>query len=137
MAAQGNFLNGQFRLTADAPASRTPAAGAPEILTAHQELCEIDTRFGQLGGSGLFAALDRAGVLGHHLAGVDNIEHAVSNPPAIGRARLRSQCVKRFAGKNSRFSCSWSNVIDKEKNLFLDLSDPFISEEKWQIGRAS
>ena len=33
-----------------------------------KELFEIDTRFGQLGGGGLFARLDEAGVLTHHIA---------------------------------------------------------------------
>ena len=108
------------------------ATAAPGVLKIHQELCEIDTRFGQIGGNGLFDTLDRAGVLKHHFAGVDNIEHAMANPPAIGRARLRGQCVQRFAGHNRRYSCSWRYVVDHEKELLLDISDPFISREKWQ-----
>jgi tetratricopeptide (TPR) repeat protein len=115
---------------AGGPKPRTPTA--PGVLKIHQELCEIDTRFGQIGGNGLFDTLDRAGVLKHHFDGVDNIEHAMVNPPAIGRARLRSQCVLRFAGQNRRYSCSWRYVVDHEKELLLDISDPFISREKWQ-----
>lgn len=107
-------------------------ADAWSVALVHQELCEIDTRFGQLGGAGLFAALDRAGVLTHHFPGVDNIEHAVAQPPALGRARLRGQCVQRFAAERTRFSCGWRGVVDREKRLMLDLSHPFTSEERWQ-----
>jgi hypothetical protein len=118
--------------TDETQAPNKPASITPAVYRVHQELCEIDTRFGQLGGNGIFAALDRAGVLGHHVAGVDNIEHAVANPPAIGRARLRGQCVQRFKGQSHRYSCGWSHVVDGEKKLSLDLSNPFVSEEKWQ-----
>ena len=102
------------------------------LLDLHQELCEIDTRFGQLGPEGIFAALDRAGALAHHFPGVDNIEHAMVEPPAIGRARLRGQCVHRFARQSARYACGWKGVWDREKNLLIDLSDPFATEEKWQ-----
>ena len=122
----------EFPLPEEAQNSKAPTSTPPVLLKVHQELCEIDTRFGQLGANGLFATLDRAGVLGHHFAGVDNIEHAVANPPAIGRARLRGQCVQRFQGQNQRYACSWRNVLDREKKLLLDLTEPFTSEEKWQ-----
>ncbi len=130
--ALGKPNDDEFPWFEEAPVSPASTSAAPAVLKVHQELCEIDTRFGQLGANGLFAALDRAGVLGHHFAGVDNIEHAVANPPAIGRARLRGQCVQRFKGQIQRYCCNWSNVLDREKNLLLDLSEPFISEEEWQ-----
>ena len=136
-AAMQRKPNGEgLPVSEEAQASSAPASAAPAVLKVHQELCEIDTRFGQLGANGLFASLDRAGVLGHHFDGVDNIEHAMANPPAIGRARLRGQCVQRFKGQNQRYSCNWSNVLDREKKLLLDLSEPFISEEKWQAAPA-
>ena len=116
--------------TAPDPAARLPSA--KELLQLHQELCEIDVRFGQLGGNGIFATLNRAGVLAHHVSGVDNIEHALVHPPAIGRAGLRGKCVRRFAGQHHRYSCGWRHVLDREKNLLLDLSDPFTAEERWK-----
>jgi hypothetical protein len=116
----------------EVPVSNKPDSAPPAVRKVHQELCEIDTRFGQLGSNGIFAALDRAGVLGHRFAGVDNIEHAQANPPAIGRARLRGLCVQRFKGQTHRYSCSWRNVVDHEKNLLLDLSEPFLTDESWQ-----
>ena len=37
------------------------------VVELKRELLEIDARFGQLGEEGIFAQLDRAGVLDHHL----------------------------------------------------------------------
>ena len=110
----------------------SPAASPASLARVYDELCEIDTRFGQLGANGIFSALNRAGVLTHHIPGVDNIEHAMINPPIMGRASLRGQCVKRFASQNTRYSCGWSHVVDHERNVVLDLSNPFATEEKWQ-----
>ena len=110
----------------------TPNGVSPDVRKVHQELCEIDTRFGQLGNSGIFTSLDRAGVLKHRFAGVDNIEHALANGPAIGRGGLRAHCVSRFSARNHRYLCSWKHIFDQEKNLLLDISDPFASNETWQ-----
>src|SRR5262245_2729854 len=40
------------------------------VMDVRKELFEIDTRFGQLGGAGIFSSLDNAGVLKHHIPGV-------------------------------------------------------------------
>ena len=106
--------------------------GLTPFLLTKRELFEIDTRFGQLGEKGVFASLDRAGVLAHHLPGVDNIEHAMSNPPAIGRAELRGRCVKRFAGAGGRYACDWTGVWDLRERRMLDLTLPFASQEVWR-----
>jgi len=100
-------------------------------LRLRQQLFEADTRFGQLGSKGIFAALDRAGSLHHRFPGVDNIEHAIANPPAVGRAQLRAKCVKEFAGRNGSYSCDWYGVWDRKAQRFLDLADPFGTQEKW------
>jgi hypothetical protein len=95
---------------------------------------ELDTRFGQLGNGGLFAQLDQAGVLHHHFQGVDNFEHAMEFPPAIGRANLRGACVLRL-GSNSGspgYVCDWASIWDRSKNRLLDLSDPFVQRENWK-----
>lgn len=103
------------------------------FLTLREELFETDWRFGQLGEKGVFAALDRtAGVLDHHVPGVDNIEGALTDPPAAGRAHIRGQFVKRFAGNNSRYMCHWDGVSDLVSRRVLDLSDPFETEERWR-----
>jgi hypothetical protein len=104
----------------------------PEFQDAHQELCEIDTRFGLLGENGIFATLDRSGVLSHRFPGVDNIEHALANPPALGRARWRGECVRRHAAENRRYSASWTGVFDAEGQKILDLSEPFPEAPQWK-----
>jgi len=100
-------------------------------LALRHELFELDTRFGQLGPRSLFAVLDRTGALDHRVPGVDNIEHAIENPPAVGRARLRGHCVRRFHGQQGRFACDWSAVLDRQQHTYLDLSEPFATEEHW------
>lgn len=106
--------------------------GLEGILRLRQELCEIDMRFGQLTGEGIFAGLDRAGVLDHHVPGVEQIELAESQPPRVGRARLRGECVGRFAEKREQYACDWGGVWDLQGRKFLDLANPFTSEESWR-----
>jgi hypothetical protein len=68
------------------------------VLDSRQKFFEIDTRFGQLGAKGIFETLDRAGVLNHHVEGVDNIDQAMTEPPVNGRARIRGEVIRRLAG---------------------------------------
>jgi proteasome accessory factor A len=104
------------------------------LLSCRQKFFEIDTRFGQLGLKGIFYALDQAGVLNHRVSGADNIEQAITQPPATGRARIRGQVIQRLAGSgNAR--CDWQSVIDYGKGQVLDLSDPFASQESWSTLR--
>ena len=101
------------------------------VLALRRRLFDLDTRFAQLGPQGLFAALDQAGVLDHAVPGVDNIEHAIANPPAIGRARLRGECVRRFHARAADYCCDWTGVWDVRNRRHLDLSEPFAAEAKW------
>jgi hypothetical protein len=101
------------------------------VFKLRQELLEIDTRFGQLGGRGIFAGLDRAGVLAHHVSGVDAIEQAITEPPAAGRARIRGEVIRRLAGQNGRYQCDWQGIFDASTNRILDLSEPFEAVERW------
>jgi proteasome accessory factor A len=137
-------------ITCDVLATDNPAAAQVEMLTPllareglswdglegflrlRQELCEIDMRFGQLTGAGIFSALEQAGVLDHHVAGVEGIDLAESQPPQVGRARLRGECVGRFANRRDRYACDWGGVWDLEGRMVLDLADPFTSEEDWR-----
>lgn len=96
-----------------------------------KELFEADVRFGQLGDRGIFAGLDRDGVLAHRVPGVDNIEHAVEHPPAIGRARVRSQVIRRLAPDRQSCVCNWSLIVNGRERTRLDLSDPFETSERW------
>jgi hypothetical protein len=103
------------------------------VLNSRQKFFEIDTRFGQLGLKGIFETLDLAGVLRHRVSGVDNIEHAMKEPPAVGRARIRGQVIKRLAGGNAQ--CDWQSIVDYGGGQVLDISDPFTREESWSSMR--
>jgi proteasome accessory factor A len=100
------------------------------VLSSRQKFFEIDTRFGQLGPKGIFETLDLAGVLRHRVNGVDNIEHAMAEPPAVGRAHVRGQVIQRLATDHDA-RCDWQSVIDFSEGRALNLSDPFASEEIW------
>jgi hypothetical protein len=106
--------------------------GLGAVLSLRQRLFELDTRFSQLGPQGIFAVLERSGVLDHEVPGVDNIEHAIANPPAIGRARLRGECVRRLHGQAGQCCCDWTGVWDVRNHRYLDLSEPFAAEENWR-----
>jgi proteasome accessory factor A len=101
------------------------------VFKLRQELLEIDMRFGQLGGTGVFASLDRAGVLSHHVPGVEAVEEAIIKPPEMGRARIRGEVIRRLSGQNGNYQCDWQGILDVRTNRVLDLSDPFESAERW------
>jgi proteasome accessory factor A len=115
------------------PLLRTNGLGLEDLrrlLGFRQKFFEIDTRFGQLGSNGIFQSLDLAGVLEHRISGVDNIEQAVAEPPASGRARIRGQVIQRLSG-TSDVRCDWQSVINFGEGQVLRISDPFTSEESW------
>jgi proteasome accessory factor A len=101
------------------------------LFELRQELLEIDMRFGQLGGSGVFAGLDRAGVLAHHVPGVEAIDQAMNVPPVTGRARVRGEVIQRLADQDGNYQCDWQGILDLGRNRLLDLSEPFESAERW------
>ena len=109
--------------------------GFKKFRALRSQVFELDTRFGQLGKEGLFSRLDRAGVLQQHFPGVDNFEHAMECPPAIGRAKLRGECVRRLGGANvsrQTYVCDWAAIWDQSQSRFLDLSDPFAQQADWK-----
>lgn len=104
----------------------------PRLLRLRRELFELDWRYAELGPGSLFEQLDRAGLLQHRVAGVDNIEHAMDHPPDFGRARVRGRAIRRVAHVRTRFACDWGSLWDLENRAMLDLGDPFAEEEQWQ-----
>lgn len=104
----------------------------PAVLKLRQQLLELDTRFTEVGPKGIFAGLEAAGVLEHAVPGVDNIDFAMRNPPTEGRGRLRGDCVKRFSPRRAEFSATWTGVTDLSGRRFLNLQEPFCSEEQWR-----
>jgi proteasome accessory factor A len=113
------------------PAKAIPLSQArhKHIQQVRLELCELEVRFGQLGPNGLFAALDRANLLHHRLAGLTaaRVRKAMREPPQSGRARLRGQTVQRLHG-SPRHVCDWDSVWTNDANELLDLSDPLLEE---------
>ncbi|MGD2153509.1 MAG: proteasome accessory factor PafA2 family protein, partial [Gemmatimonadales bacterium] len=101
------------------------AEGCDSFQALRSELCEIDTRFGQLGPDGIFAAMDEAGVLDHRVVDPHQVTHAVHSPPAVGRPRLRGEQVQRLGSRRDSLKCNWHRIVDGRRGRVLDLSDPF------------
>lgn len=102
------------------------------LMHLRQELFEIDMRFAQIGEKGIFASLDRAGLLSHRLARGCDVRAALTDPPQAGRARLRGEFVRRHARRRGRYYADWKRVLDYGRKRILDLSNPLETEERWR-----
>ncbi|MGO8757461.1 MAG: proteasome accessory factor PafA2 family protein [Terracidiphilus sp.] len=103
-----------------------------QFLALRAEFYEIDTRFGQLGPRGIFSMMDAGNVLDHRVGGIDNIEHAIRNPPSKGRAAIRGAVVRRLAGDlEGNWYCAWDRILSSRHGRALDLSNPFTETELW------
>ena len=106
-----------------------------ELTALRRELYEVETRFSQLGEQGIFASLDRAGVLSHKVDGVSNVDEATRHPPDAGRAHSRGVAVQELSGSTG-WSCDWSGVWNHRQDIrALDLSDPFKRLEASELDR--
>lgn len=102
----------------------------PAFLALQGELFELDTRFGQLGPRGVFAALDAARVLRHRLVAEDDVARGVRAPPATTRAHVRGTQVGLLHGK-AGYSCDWSAVWEPSGRRMIDLGNPLTTEGRW------
>src|SRR5579862_6532101 len=101
------------------------------FLALRHEFREVDARFGQLNGTSIFGALNRSGVLDHHVVGMGDIDRAVEEPPAGNRAALRGRLVRELQQDTYRYECDWSGVYDQLENRVIDLSDPYATSAAW------
>ncbi len=102
-----------------------------DFLTLRYELCELDMRFGDLGKKGFFESLNNAGVLEHEVVGAERCRRAQTEPPSVGRARIRGEVVTRLSRGDAKtpYLCDWSGISGEDEAL--DLSDPFEQSETW------
>ena len=108
-----------------------------KLMFHRQSFLELDTRFGQLNSPrGVFEALNRTNALQHQLIADGDIESAMSEPPASGRAHIRGEVIRRLAG-TTRSRADWSRIINLDEKKLLDLSDPFAAEEVWRAACTS
>ncbi len=96
-----------------------------------QQLFEIDFRFAQLDGNGLFHKLDAAGVLDHKAPGVDHIEDAMTKPPSSGRARVRGRRIRSYADRPG-LRCYWDGIWDIPGGRTLSMRDPLARTARWK-----
>jgi tetratricopeptide (TPR) repeat protein len=95
------------------------------------ELCEIDTRFGELSARALFNALDEAGVLAHRIPERGSLEEATREPPPGGRAEQRGRAILELQAERDRYSCRWDGISDRKRRRILLLEDPFATTAEW------
>ncbi|MGE0553214.1 MAG: proteasome accessory factor PafA2 family protein [Gemmatimonadales bacterium] len=95
------------------------------------ELHEIDFRFGQLGGEGIYQQLAASGLVAG--VGLGDVEAAVSAPPPDTRARFRGEAVTHLGANPGALgsSAEWTHVRRKPDGRVLDLRDPFPGEPTW------
>ena len=103
----------------------------PNFLGARNEVLELDAKFGALDETGIFNALDAAGVLQHRVEGLD-VGDAVTQPPQDTRARVRGNVVRRLSEEGAPYGAEWVSVYDGKRSRVLDLSNPFETEERWR-----
>jgi hypothetical protein len=106
--------------------------GLQSFLNLRHELFEIDTRFAQLGGYGIFSMLDQGNMLRHHVPGVDRLTQATQHPPSVGRAKIRGACIHQFANNPRQYTCGWTAILDRKNNRRLNLEDPLATQECWE-----
>lgn len=123
------------RLGAELAAHGLAWGGLRPFLDLKHELCEIDTRYAQVGASGIFQALERAGVLEDDGPGVGEIASALETPPAVGRARVRGETIRALARRQGAIA-DWHGVWDKRRKRMLDLGDPFVEVAEWRPWQA-
>lgn len=105
--------------------------GLSKFLQLRRQLFEIDTRFAELGERGIFTKLANSGVLTHEVAKIGDIGDFLRTPPPSGRARLRGEFIGQVTDNREHFECDWQGIWDRNKDRFLDLSDPFATTEQW------
>ena len=105
-----------------------------ELLEIRRELCVLDLRFGQLGEAGIFNQLDAAGLIDHHVPGVD-VERATKEAPRDTRAAARSRAIQELRAEPERARksrVSWNAVYDGHQGLQIRLRDPFQTTAVWE-----
>jgi hypothetical protein len=106
--------------------------GLQPFLNLRHELFEIDTRFAQVGKTGIFAMLDQQNVLMHHMPGVDRLTQATQHPPSVGRAKIRGTCIHQLANNPRQYTCDWTGIVDRKNKRRLNLEDPLATQECWE-----
>ena len=101
------------------------------FIAVRNELWELDLRFGQLGADGLFERLDGAGLLSHRLVGDADVERAMVEPPADGRAHLRGRMIADLRSRHG-MEASWEYLRDRRRQRTFVMEDPAEARGFWR-----
>lgn len=115
-------LDGEYRTYYD-ELSRCPDLrhGGRDRLRFAVRMQAFELNYHELGG--WFDQIAADGHVDSVVVSGQDVEHAVHNPPAGGRAEARSKTISEFHGRP--WSCDWQHVISHEEKKWVDLRDPF------------
>lgn len=101
------------------------------FLALRDELCELDMRFGQIGPKGIYGTLERARRLAHRLVPEADVERAVTEPPATGRAHLRGRMIARHHRRHGMMA-GWNCLRDLRHRRIFAMEDPREARGTWR-----
>ena len=95
--------------------------GGMDCLRFAVRLQALELNYHELGG--LFDQLAATGHIDPVVIAAEEVEHAIHNPPAGGRAEARGQSIAEYHGRS--WMCDWQHLVNHEENKWVDLRDPF------------
>jgi hypothetical protein len=123
------------RVARDAVLGRIEREGDLDTLVRLADLradvLALDERWSLMNEDGIFNQLDAAGVLDHHVPGVDDIDRAMVEPPSVPRDQVRGAYVKQHAGDETKCA-TWMYLEDRTQGKVLDISDPCKPSTTWR-----
>jgi Pup-ligase protein len=107
-------------------AIKADAPGVLDRLRFAVRLQALELKYHELGG--LYDQLLAADKLERVVVSEEEIEHASWEPPLVGRAAIRGDCVKTL--RDAGWVCDWRYVYHNTSGHFVDLRDPWETQRK-------
>jgi len=95
--------------------------GGMDSLRFAVRLQALELKYHELGG--LFDQLAASGCVDPVVVAAEDVEHAIHNPPAGGRAEIRGKSIVQYHGQP--WACDWQHLINHHEKKWIDLRDPF------------
>lgn len=100
--------------------------GGIDCLRFAVRLQALELNYHELGG--LFDQMAATGHIDPVVVAAEEVERAIHDPPAGGRAEARGKLIAEYHGQP--WMCDWQHLINHEENKWVDLRDPFSSKRE-------
>jgi hypothetical protein len=97
-----------------------------ERLRFAVRLQALELNYHELGG--IFDQMAEMGLVDAVVVSPEDVERAIHNPPAGGRAEARSKSITQFHGQP--WQSDWQYVINQNEEKWVDLRDPFANKQE-------